>query len=259
MLSCEELAEFAPSISLVEGCDRIQNGMLRLATPFRYPNGATIDLFLGPSQQLIWPYVVSDLGETVASLLDQHLKVWTTKRRKQIVSDICRILDVTQDGGELKIFFSRPDELAGAMVRLAQACIRVSDIAFTQRHAPQAAFKDDVEEFISSLDLTYEPNPEFIGMHGNRVVVDFEVIGRRLPSLVQTVSSASSASAHPVANEVFRKWYDLSQLRQTHNLVSIYESRNNVFRDDDITRLSDVSTVLAFPEQQDQIGAVLET
>ena len=87
------------SFSLVKGCDVVRNGMVRLATPFQYPNGAGIDLFLGAQPELFDKWTLTDLGQTTAWLLDLNLKLWTTEKRKQLVTDICRGLKVLVEHG----------------------------------------------------------------------------------------------------------------------------------------------------------------
>lgn len=257
MLNCDSLLGDMGRIALVEECDSIVNGMLRLATPFRYPNGSTIDLFIGADNDRFSSFTLTDLGQTTAELLNLGIKPWRTKKRKQLVADICESLSVQNDSGELKVTLLSLSELPGAMVRLAQACIRTSDLAFTQRNLAPVVFKDNLEEFISSLELPYEPDVILPGKNGSRVNVDFRVRGKTLHSLVFTVSSASSASAHSVAVEAFRKAYDLFEFRTDHQVVSVFDTANNVFKEEDIRRLDEVSTVLAYPEQQEELHEAL--
>src|SRR5580658_6820157 len=97
-LACDNLKEYATQLSLVTACDVIKSGLLRLSTPFRYPDGSQIDLFLGPTGEVFDRYRISDLGQTAAYLLDLQLKPWATQKRKLIVEDVCRALAVERDG-----------------------------------------------------------------------------------------------------------------------------------------------------------------
>lgn len=83
-------------------------------------HGSKIDLFLGGEPDLFNGWVLSDLGHAVAYLLDLNVRPWTTKKRKQVVADICASLDVGQQGGEFKVLIARDNlqkELPSAMVR----------------------------------------------------------------------------------------------------------------------------------------------
>jgi len=257
-LDCETLKGMATSLALVTACDIIKNGMLRLATPFRYPDGSQIDLFLGsPPGLLVNDIRVTDLGQTAAYLFDLQLKPWATFKRKQIVEDVCRTLNVAQEGGELLVRLTGADlassALSDAMVRVAQACIRTADIAYTQRLRAPASFKDEVEEFISSDGVEVESGIVLPGRFNKDVSVDFRTRGRRVKSLILTLSTQNNAAAHGVSNEVFRKWYDLEPQRSEHQFLTLFDSTNNSIRDDDLARIGELSTVLAFPAEQDAV------
>lgn len=256
-LSTEQIQTAASSFSLVKGCDVIRNGMVRLATPFQYPNGAGIDLFVGSTPDMFNKWVLTDLGQTTGWLLDLNLKLWTTEKRKQLVSDICRGLEVTQEGGQFQLVLSDLKQLPGAMVRLAQACLRVADLAFTQRLRVASAFNEDFEEFLDLADASYESGFPLQGQFGKMVKVDFRVKGQRGQSLVQTLSTASSVASHTMSTDAFCKWSDLQPHRGQYQFITIYDTSNDSFRDDDLKRLSSLSLLMGYPAQEQDIKATL--
>lgn len=258
-INCEEIIPLVKSFSLVLECDVIKNGMLRMATPFQYPNGGQIDLFLGRQQDLFQDWVLTDLGQTTAYLLNLHIRPWTTKKRKILISDICETLGVRQVGGEFQINLEKSEikNLPDAMVRLSQSCIRVADLALTQRFAAVSPFKEEFEEYLDSVDLQYEPSIILPGQFGRDVEIDFKVHGQKAISLVHTLSSGNSSAAHQLSNELFSRWYDLSNYQDKFNFMTVYDSNNDVFREPDLARLGDRSAVFGFPAQQDQIHYAL--
>src|SRR5208283_3659269 len=102
-------------------------------------------------------FMLTDLGETTAYLLEMNIRPWKTQRRKKMIETICSTLNVKQDGGELKIPLAsyETEHLGDAFVTLAQACIRVSDVSMTQTLRTVSAFKEDVEEFLDSTGYKY--------------------------------------------------------------------------------------------------------
>ena len=255
-LTCESLKPFT-ALQLVEDCDEIKGGVLRLSTPFRYPDGSNIDLFMGIDSHLHAPIKLTDLAHTTAYLLDVQIKPWATQKRKHIVDDVCKLLGIDREGGELVVRLTQEElndgNLPGAMVRLAQACIRIADLSFTQRLRAPVNFKDDVEEFITGEGVAVESAITLLGKYGKEVPLDFRTRGRKIESLLLTLSTANAAAAHGLANEVFRKWHDLEPHKASHQFLTIYDSTNDVFRDDDLARISEQSTLLAFPAQQEAI------
>jgi hypothetical protein len=258
-IDCRRLADLVSRFSLVEQCDTVRNGMLRLATPFRYPDGSSIDLFLTPEPDAAGQLTLTDLGHTTAYLLDFGVRPAGTKKRQIQWADICQSLGVIRDGGELKIHFdaAHAPSVATLLVRLAQACLRTADMALTQRTPVVDTFGEDFEEFVTEIDRPYETGVELIGRYQKPVPVDYRVRGQATVSLVQTVSTANAAAAHGLCNEIFRRWYDLEPEQPRHTFVTVYDTTNNAIREDDLRRLGEKSLVLGYPAQAPQLTDVL--
>lgn len=257
--SCENVPEGLVNAPIVTECDLVKSGALRLQTVFQYPDGSSVDVFLAPVDDLVHQYKITDYGQTATYLLDMPMDPWGTSKRKKIISEICRRLNVGVGDGEFYVMLRDKDVhgASGAIVRLAQACIRVSDLAMTKRFRAVSSFRDDVEEFVSQLDLPFATDEEIIGRFGNVVRVDFSVTGKVTKSLMQTLSTAHPSAAHQVANEVFTKWYDIEGSRDRCSFISVYNSDSTAFRDEDLRRLETVSTVLGFPAQADAISEAI--
>lgn len=228
-----------------------------MSVPFQHLNGSQIDLFLKPQSD---EWVLSDFGQTIAYLMDLQVNPWSTAKRKQLVEDICKSLKIEQHDGEFKTVIRAAnlnDDLSSAMVRLSQACIRISDLAFTQRLRSPVLFKEDVAEFLETSQLKYEEDYSLVGQFGNRVEVDFSVTGRSVHSLVQTLSTGNAAAAHSLGNEVFRRWYDLTNQKPKNQFLTIYDTNTDFFKKEDLKRIESVSTILGYPAQAPEIQQAL--
>jgi Domain of unknown function DUF1828 len=258
-INCEQLRDIVSGFSLVHQCDVVKNGMLRISTPFNYPNGSQIDLFLYSSGGLFNGYILSDYGMTADYLLDMQIKFWATKKRKLLIEDICEALKVEHHSGVLQVSLQDDlSDLSMSIVRLAQACIRVTDLSFTQRLQISGTFQEDVEEFIATAELPYESDVELVGSYGKVVRVNFRVIGKTVTSLVQTLSFSTIPNAHIAANEVFRKWWDLRPHHNSHQFLTLYDAQNSTaIKEEDIERIGEFSTILTFPDQQEEIQEAL--
>ena len=258
-IDCAGLQKLVSGFSLVEACDTVRNGMLRMATPFRYPDGSSIDLFLSPQPDAAGQLTLTDLGHTTAYLLDLGVRPAGTKKRLIQWQDICQGLGVTRDGGELKIHLdaSQAPSISTLMVRLAQACLRTADMALTQRTPVADTFADGFEEFIVEIDRPYEIGVEVIGRYQKPVPVDYRVRGQATVSLVQSLSTGNAAAAHGLCNEIFRRWYDLEHEQARHTFVTVYDTTNNAVREEDLLRLGEKSLVLGYPAQARQLTDVL--
>ncbi len=255
LLSCSEMIARIASSGVITECDQVRDGAVRMATAFTYPNGDGIDIFLNEDRAIpLFPgYLLSDYGQTVSYLQQLRLKPWSTKRRQQVIGDICESLDVKFEGGEFNLHFDSLDtaEMGAFVLRLVQACIRLADMSLMHRIRSASSFREEVEEFLLESEVDFKPDVSLPGEFGD-VKLDFETKGNTVTSLVQTVSAANTFVAHSVMNETFRKWYDLRSQRTNREFITLVNSDVNTLRNEDLERLRDWSAVIGFPAQREE-------
>jgi hypothetical protein len=257
-LDCSKLESMVHAISLVQECDVIANGSLRISTPFTYPNGSHVDVFFEDNPGLFDSCVLSDLGQTFLYLNDALIKLDSTARKKQILDDICDELDVRFREGSFQVQLAGDQlvDVSDAIFRLSQACMRVSEFATHQRLRSANPFRDDVEEFFEASSLRYRPDVKTIGRFGKEVKIDFEVEGK---NYVLVLAAMNESSAHSSGLEIFSKWYDLAQVegQNGHRLITVYNSNSPSIRAVDIQRLGEMSQTIAYPSDQQLLKEVL--
>lgn len=245
----EDIKRRVEGHGLVHEVEETKRGHVRIETGFLYPEGSFVDLFV-PRDGTLFPEIkLSDFGQTMQWLLDVQVRPWLSKKRQEFVRDALRLYDVTQHGGALELTLKSLDELVDGIVRLGQACVRVSDLIYTRRSSLQSPVTEEVEEVLADGELEYEPNKELQGRFGAPVRVDFLVHGRRMKSAVLAWSSANSSQAHVQANEIFRRWYDLDVPTRQEQRVTVLDDRYDVYRDDDLQRLRDQSDVIGLSDR----------
>lgn len=258
MPKIHDIELLADALCMVRARDVVPRGHLRLETKFLYPDRSSVDVFVvnGTQQQLLSPSpVLSDLGQTTSWLADLQVKPWQSKKRQRLLDDAIYVLGVKQNGGALETTFEpNHQDLEDAVIRLGQACVRVADLSFTRRSSLQVTATDEVEELLSDAELEFLSNAPLQGRHGNIVVVDFLVEGRRRKSALLTLAAQSAATAHTMANEVFRKHYDLDTPQRGEQRVTVFDDRLDVYRTEDIDRLRDVCEVVPLSARQDIVA-----
>ena len=235
---------------LIRSVDRLPTGPVRLETELLYPDGSAVDVFVVEDGPLLSSAKMSDLGQTMSWLLDVQVRPWLSRKRQTFLEDALRLYKVKQVGGALERPLPSLDALVPSVVALAQACVRVADLTYTRRSSLQTVVSEDVEEVLADSELDYEANTELCGRHGNLVRVDFLVKGPSRSSALLTLSSGNSSQAHVVANEIFRRWYDLDVPTRTEQRVTVFDDRYDVYRDEDLKRLRDLSAVVALSDRQ---------
>jgi Domain of unknown function DUF1828 len=261
-IDCSNIAQLVNHVPLVRNCDRVRSGALRMSTAFYYPNGDYIDVFLERTLPLVDAYQLSDFGQTFVYLRDAQSPLGSTSRKREIIDDILSAHDVKISESDLYVVLKGDDlnDLSDAIMRLSQACVRISDFATHQRLRSSNSFRDDVEDFFDAHNLLYVQDVKVMGAHGKEVRIDFEVVSGKKHSYVNVLAALNEASAHASANEIFVKWYDLvlTGIMETRNLVTIYNSASPAIKEVDLARLRDYSSVLSYPEEQESIASILQ-
>jgi hypothetical protein len=249
-------------LPLVRACDRGSTGVLRMSTPFLYPNGESIDVFIDSDKQLWEDFCLSDRGQTALYLRNAQVFLDTTARRRELVNDILRESGVKLNGLQLTIRprTHEPKEISDAIFRLSQMCVRISDLATHQRLRSSNPFRDDVEDFLEANNFRYTPDVKLPPVFGKRDIrMDFEVRSGNRSSYVNVLAAMNDASAHSSANEITIKLTDLKLSDQVilHKFVTVYNSASNAIRIEDIERLGTLSSTVSYPEERDSLLSIL--
>ncbi|HJT77232.1 MAG TPA: DUF1828 domain-containing protein [Gemmataceae bacterium] len=266
-IDCANVKELVGRFSLVRDCETLDDGTLRIATAFHYPDGSLIDVFLKEEapppedREASWirGYLLSDFGQTMTYLMDMGVRPSSSERKKRIVDDICTSTGVEYRRGELQVWIDPRDTAAvgTGIAQLVLACVRSADLSFFQKYPSAKPFQEEVKEFIGRDRIEESPGA-LAGQWGRQVEVDFIVRGRKRRSLVKTVSTGGMASSiHPYLTEAFARWYDLKPVHAKDQMVTVIDEREHTGRPDDLRRLETLSEVVVFPRDRELLRQIL--
>ena len=118
--------------------DPMPDGSIALLTPFVCNDGTTPYIFM--SEQDGGGYVLSDGCEMLAGLSQRTGSRGLSPEQRNVLDEICRDTPGLElKHGELKMRCKYPEELAGVVLRLGQAMLRVSDLWLLEVIAVQQA------------------------------------------------------------------------------------------------------------------------
>ena len=129
------------SFSLAQECEALGDGSFRVATPLLYPDGSPVTLLYRPDIDLFASSHLTDAGRTTALLADSQVYIDGYEKRRQILADIRRTLRIQDRDGELHVTVEAGQSLPDAVLRLAQACVRVADLYYVQSFRAQSDFR----------------------------------------------------------------------------------------------------------------------
>ena len=236
---CEAIAE---RIGGLFSCTPVRE-YVRIRTPFLYPDGDVIDLFLKESQGTL---TLADLGETLRWLRGQSISQRRSAKQQQLIEDVCLTHGVELYKGMLMLRLRPGEELASAVTRLAQAALRVADIWFTFRTRAVESATDEVADFLGEHAIAFERGERLAGRSGRTWTVDFYTRTPRRSSLIYVLSTGSRGAARGLVEHVVTAWYDLSHLKvgpEARRFVSLFDDTMDVWTEEDFRLVAELSEV----------------
>ncbi len=227
----------------------------RIRTPFLYPDGDNIDLVVTEKDGSL---IVSDLGETLRWLRSQTLSPRRTPKHNALIADICLTHGIEQFKGILLARCRPGVSLAAVTLRVAQACLRVSDLWFTFRTRAVESVADEVADVLVERDIRFDRRPKLAGRSGRGWTPDFHVILPQQGSLVSVLSTGNRSAARAVTEHTLAMWHDLNQLTygpEALRFISLFDDSADVWAKEDYSLLDSLSEVQRWSEPE----AFLET
>ncbi len=236
-------------------CASVSQGSVRVRTPFMYPDGDIVDVFVVERGGTLF---VTDYGESLGWLQMQSVKDQLTTNQLQMIEDVCLTLGIKLDRQQLTLQCTNISELGDAIYRLGQAAVRVSDIWFTLRNRVVVSVADEVDAWLRERKFDSTRNEKRQGRSGRSWTVDYEVVAQAQTSHVFLLTTGSQAWARRVSERVVAACTDLSHLtfKKTNVcFVSLFDDTFNVWRDEDFALVEPFSRIAIWskPEEFEQV------
>jgi hypothetical protein len=237
--ACEIIAS---SLGALFQCERV-NEFVRIRTPFMYPDGDNIDLYLKESGAGL---TVTDLGEALQWLWTHQVGQKRTNRQEQIVQEVAARAGVELFRETLIVRLRDPQGMAQAVTNLSQAVLRVADIWFTFRVRSPESIAIEVAELLTQEHIAFEQGKRISGRSGQQWRIDFQTRTKDRSALVKILSTGSRAAAKQITDSAVACWFDLSHFKTSGgdlSFVSLLDDTSDVWTVEDIARVQELSEV----------------
>ena len=224
-------------------CKPQERGYVRVRTPFWYPDGGVVDVFVKSADGR---YLVTDFGEALGWLKLQSTGSRRSPKQQKLLQDVCTTLGVELYKGQLLLQGRDPSELASAITRLGQAVVRVSDLWFTTRTRSIESVTDEIDDYLQDRGVEHDKNVPFPGRSGRIWTVDFQTRTPAGGALVCVLASGSRPGGRRVVEHVVAGWYDLAFMRATTQglkFVSLFDDTADVWGEEDFRLAESLSSV----------------
>lgn len=252
---CEALRATLPALFQ---CSLAPQGAVRVRTPFLYPDGDVIDVFVEERGD---DYLLTDYGEALGWLRAQSFGDDLTVSQTRMTQDICVTLGVEFDRGQLTLHDMDALALSDAVHRVGQAMVRVADIWFTFQPRDLKTIGDEVDGWLREQRFEFQKLKPYRGRSGRVWTVDYEVLAKTRRSLVFLLSTSNPSWARRLSERVVAECSDLSDLprqREGLSFVSLFDDSANVWREEDFALVGSVSRIATW-SRPDEFANILIT
>lgn len=229
------------------------NGFIKVQTPYLYPDGDIIDVFVKSSDSGL---ILTDLGETIAWLSSHSISHSLSERKNQLIEDLIFMYQVERYKGMLIKKCDNSENLSFAIVDFCQAIIRVSDIYLTYSGKTSNSFYEDVADFLTEEKFEFQKNVKYVGTSERERIIDFEVIISNNISLIKGLNYHNKTEANSRSDIINSCWSDLGYIRMSNpniNFISlINDTEDKKIYPNNINLLQSVSSV-AFWSNKNQL------
>ncbi len=234
-------AAISDSLPKLFECAVAPEGAVRIRTPFMYPDGDIIDVFIEDHRN---SYLLTDYGETIGWLRMQTYSGDLTTNQLLMVEDTCSTLNIVLDRGQLTLECSGISLLGDSVIRLGQACVRASDIWFTFRTRTTRSVADEVDTWLYERALQHKRSTRETGRSGREWTIDFRVVAQDRESLVFILSAGAATRARQLTERVVATCIDLSHLTfksSASSFISLFDDANGIWKSEDYELVGSVA------------------
>lgn len=234
---------------------------VRIRTPFLYPDGGVIDVFVLETNN---GYEVTDFSEAVGWLRMQTVTGKLTVTQRDNIRDIGQTLGTEFKKGEIIYRCNDLSEVSEAVQIVGQAVLRVADLWFLLSHSVSHSIADEVEEWLQEKEIASERNVRATGRSGREWNVHFKTSIAENVSLVFVLSTGNRARVRPITEHVATGCMDLMNSLNGDTstdklkMVSLFDDTVDVWRTEDYALLEPVSEIACW-SSPDEFEHILKT
>jgi hypothetical protein len=235
--------EIANTLSDLFICTTTANGFSKIRTPFLYPDGDVIDIYIHEqgSQRTL-----TDFGDTLGWLKSQTIAKKKTDKQEALLQDVCLTHGIENYRGMFCLRIDDSTPFADQVIRFSQALVRISDIWFTFKTRSYESIVEEVAEFLVDLKVPFEQNEKIKGRSGRTRHIDFHTRLSQRSTFIDVLSTGSKAAANSKVDSVVATWYDLNHVLLTQQgikFISLFDDTLDIWSPANIQQLEDISEV----------------
>lgn len=261
MINCSEIKEYiSKSASSLFNCE-LENDVLKISTPFNYPDGDDIELYIETYNDSI---ILSDLSETYRYLLTYSMEISNSKKRKSTIENIVQTHNIRFKNGTFYVIIKNTENLLEALINLSQAVIRVSDLVYNLRVNSIGYFREEVVDLLEANNIEYETNYIIkTPTTESNYTFDFAVESKRGIINLMNLATTNKNGKKPPIDTFVKTWLDvglhMSEDYPKQNRITLLDDISYEWKPNDYVLLTNLSEVYKWSNKESLIDKFNKT
>ncbi len=210
-------------------CLRSDSGYQVVRTPFLYPDGDHIELYLRSMDD--GQVLASDVGQTVMKLAEYGFILQNSSRRRAMAIRITSSLRVQFDNGSLSV--AVPSDRGGARIwDLMMALQRLSDLVYIEESTSRGydsrgvTFEHQFENYVTEKQITYRRAVQIQLSNDYRFTSNF-TLGEG--AIVQLLSANSAGYARRRMNNVYVNFSEMNIAKDRRARLAVVDDSKDLW------------------------------
>ena len=239
-------------------CLRLDSGYQVVRTPFLYPDGDHIELYLRSMED--GQVLASDVGQTVMKLAEYGFVLRNSQRRRAMASRIASSLRVRFDNGSLSV--EVPSNGGGNRVwDLLMALQRLSDLVYTEEGIAKASavaryptFGDQFANYVTEKQIAHHRAVQIRLPNDYRFTSDF-TLGEG--AIIQLLSASSAGYARRRMNNVYVDFSEMNIAKDNRARLAVVDDSKDLWSEAFLEPLAHQATEVLYWKNKPSLEQVL--
>lgn len=230
-------------------CEPHAEGVTFVTTPLMMPDGSMVTVFIDETGDC--PRV-TDYGDTLAMLRMMAPRCEELKHIPRLAEEAARVPGVVLEKSELAASVSDHRNLAGTVLAVAQASLRVSCLAYACRDPEERSLYRELGEVLDGAGIRAETSMSRTGASGRQWPVAYVVEDRESTALIVAVNGGMPAQSAAVAEYAASFFEDLRDgAAGKTEFVVVFNDIEAEWPDDAVRRLAEFAEAVPWSRVAD--------
>lgn len=254
-MNCAQLLDVVRHAPMSGWACNADGEFLRLETPFRYPDGGAVELFV---ESRVGSFLVTDYGEAFRFLETSGLDPLRSPTRQRLIDIATKLANARIDEGAIEIEVRSAVDVFPALLRLGQVVSRVADLSLFAKGTFANTFSDSLEEYLRTSTRHVEIKRGAI-IRGSATTHQIDILAKSAKGFtaIEGLSAVTATGANAQTAFTIQKFADIAAIGPgAPERFAVLDDSSEVWTEALRKQLARFADVLDWEQRDHLVGAL---